>query len=225
MTDVVISPRGAEATFATRPETSDLSLVASTFGLWGATAPDEYHLRELHVSGVFVDIGAHIGTIAIAVLLDNPEATAIAIEPLADNCQMIAKNASLNGVSDRLTVHHAAIGAGRKAKVAHGYEGEFASERWIGNLGIGTLSAHSIETVPTIRLGSLGPIEVLKLDCEGCEWRALGEPCVKDIRVITGEAHSFNDWPERVTALLDATHDIELLENHGGTGLFRAVRR
>jgi FkbM family methyltransferase len=225
LTDTVVSPRGRVAVFANRPESSDLSLVASTFDLWGGGNPDEYRLAELHVSGVFVDIGAHIGTVAIAVLLDNPGATAIAIEPLADNCRMIEQNAALNGVSDRLTIHHAAIGKGKTAEVAHGYQGEFASERYIGNLGIGTLSAHSVETVSTITLRSLGPIEALKIDCEGCEWKALSEPCVKDIRVIIGEAHSFNDWPERVDKLLDATHEIEIIANHGGTGVFRAVRR
>lgn len=225
MTDPVVTPRGRPARFANRPDTSDLSVVGSTFGLWSQHPPDEYRLRDLHVTGRFVDVGAHVGTVAIAVLLDNPKATAVCIEPLAENCEMIRQNAELNGLTDRMTIHHAAIGRGKKVKVTHGYEGQFASERWIGNLAIGKLGAHKVETVPTITLSELGPIEALKLDCEGCEWSALKDPVVPSIRVIIGEAHNDNHWPDTLARILDATHQVEILDNPGGTGIFRAVRR
>ena len=225
MTDHVTSPRGVAATFASRPDSSDLSVVGSTFGLWGGPAQDEYRLRDLRVTGTFVDVGAHIGTVAIAVLLDNPEATAVCIEPLADNCRMIEVNAELNGLTDRLTVLHAAIGKGRRAEIAHGFVGDLASERWIGSLAIGAAGPHTVEKVRTVTLRSLGPIDVLKLDCEGCEWKALAEPAARKVRVIVGEAHNDNAWPDTIHGLLDATHEVEILANPGGTGLFRAVRR
>jgi hypothetical protein len=86
-------------------------------------------------------------------------------------------------------------------------------------------------TVPTVTLARLvewagGAIDALKLDCEGCEWLALADPAVADCRVIFGEWHGDKGGGFAAIAdLLGATHDVESLDDLGGTGVFRATRR
>ena len=220
----VRTPRGKPATFATRPDTSDLATVGATFDLWGNLV-DEYRLRSQRVAGVFVDVGAHIGTASIAVLLDNPQAYAIAVEPLPENVDMIHHNARLNGVADRLTVLAGAVGNGKPARIAYG-EG---NHRYIGNA-----TKRGGVKVPTYTLAALlteaaavgaASIALLKTDCEGGEWPLLTASAddLAQVRSIVGEYHT--SGPERLVELLDATHALVTEPAGDGTGLFWAVAR
>lgn len=234
----VLTPRGRAATLLTRPTTSDLSLAGAFFEVWGKI-DDEYRLADLRVDGVFVDIGAHIGLVSLSVLLDNPGARAICVEPLADNCELLARNADVNGVRDRVTILCAGIGRGSSVGVPWDYAtGSTAyndSNRYIGALAEQASAALSVATVPTVTLASLvrqagGEIDAMKLDCEGCEWRVLASPAVRNVRVIFGEWHGHairhkQQGAARLRELLGATHDVEVLRDFGGTGDFRAVRR
>lgn len=228
---VISSPRGATGRIRTRPDTSDLSIAGCALRVWGHT-DDEYRLADLHVDGVFVDVGAHIGAVTLAVLLDNPAARAICVEPLAENCAAIAANMAANGLTERVTILRAAIAPGETASIDYGYDGSeyLRNHRYVGNIGA-SVDARSATTVPTVSLTRLvewagGAIDAIKLDCESCEWHALTEPAVSACRVIFGEWHGDKGGDiEDVRALLAATHDVESLADLGGTGIFRAVRR
>lgn len=223
---MLTSPRGRPTSFHVRDGTSDLSIAQSTFG-WQQASPDEYRLFDLHVAGLVVDVGAHIGTVAIAILMDNPQARVIAIEPIAENCAMIRATAEANRLSNRLTVIEGAIGA---TSIPYDFTGSsYASDnRYIGGMASEAETAQAIAEVPAVTLTEIvakyGPIEALKLDCEGCEHSALADPAVRDIPIIFGEGHGQN-WRAKITAALDATHDIDIIEDNGGTGVFRAVAR
>lgn len=226
------SPRGAYATVLGRDDTSDLSIAGAYFSMWGGALDDEYHLADLHVDGVFVDIGAHIGAVTLSVLVDNPRATAICVEPLAENCEVIGDTMAANGLADRVTVIQAAIGPGDDVVIHYGYDGSdyLRNHRYIGGIAPSS-DAHAAVTVPTVTLAHLvelagGAIDAVKLDCEGCEWVALTEPAVADCRVIFGEWHGDKGggFPG-IADLLDATHRVETLADLGGTGIFRAIRR
>jgi FkbM family methyltransferase len=238
-TTTLQTPRGATATVCVRNNTSDLSIAGAFFRLWDRI-DDEYQLADLHVDGVFVDIGAHIGLVTVAVLLDNPNARAICVEPLDDNCEMIRANAEANGLTDRVTIIKGAMGPGRSVDVAWDYadedEGTYNSDnRFIGALAQQADMAMQVATVPAVSLASLvkqagGEIAALKLDCEGCEWHALKSRSLRDVRVIFGEWHGHaipktSQGTERLREYLDPTHDVEVLRDLGGTGVFRAVRR
>ena len=228
----VYSPRGTYTVLHYREGTSDLSTIGSTFRLWGKLE-DEYRLQHLYLGegDVLVDIGSHIGTVAIAVLVDNPDARAIAVEPLAENVEVIAKSAEAAGVADRLTILHAAIGPGKTADVSYGFDGDdnLRNHRFIGGMSLGLDSALLHSIVPTVSLRSLikragGKIAAIKMDCEGCEWTVLEDKLIAKVPFIVGEGHA-GDWLARTHACLDATHDITVLDDRGGPGTFLAIAR
>lgn len=224
----VHSPGGRPVALAYREDTSDLSTIGSTFRLWGHLE-DEYTLRGLPpLRGTAIDIGAHIGTVTFALLADHPWLSVIAVEPLADNVAVIRETAEMNGWTNRLRIVEGAIATGETAKIAYGFAGNenLRNHRYIGNVLFGRNARHKTATVPAVRLSDLidDPCPFLKLDCEGCEWDLLADPAIARVERIVGEGHPA-DWLARVHALLDATHVVTVLTDHGGPGTFRAVRR
>lgn len=223
------SPKGNLATLTYREDTSDLSTLGSTWRLWGKLE-DEYGLAALpELSGVAVDIGAHIGSVALALLADHPRLRVIAVEPLAENVAVITESAEANGWTDRLTIHHAGIAKGKTTDVAFDFEGDenLRNHRYIGGMTLGSEAPHQTATVPAVSLSKLlgrRSCDFLKVDCEGCEWALLADPAIARVKRIVGEGHPF-DWLPRVHAALDATHDVTVLTDFGGPGTFAAVAR
>jgi FkbM family methyltransferase len=228
----VHTARGNLVKMAYREGTSDLGTIGATFRLWGKLV-DEYDLAGLpdDLSGVAIDIGAHIGTVALALLADHPRLRVIAVEPLAENVEMIAKSAAENGLADRLTILHAGISDSDTATVDWNWrattnEGYWRTNRFIGNVMTDPGVAHDTAVVPGVSLKSLlpkGRAVFLKIDCEGCEWVALKDPAVKRIDVIAGEYHG-HPGPDGLEAMLGKTHVVTHVPE-GACGMFRAVRR
>lgn len=229
----VVTPRGAYARILSRAGTSDLSVAGGSFYLWGAL-DDEYQLVDLRVSGVFVDVGAHIGTVTASVLLDNPTARAICVEPVAENVEMLRRNMEVNGLTHRARIVHAAVGPGEDAAITFDYQGEeyIRTNRYVAGIARFATTGRTV-TVPTVSLASLleiagGEIDAMKLDCEGCEWHLLTEPDIGRVGTIFGEWHGHpiaGDGYAAIVDLLAETHDVESRRHLGGTGTFWAVRR
>lgn len=209
----VQSPRGVSVEMRARDDTSDLATIGSTWRLWD-NLNDEYGLADIYSDGVMLDVGAHIGSVCIAFLVDNPEARAIAIEPLPENVDVLRWNAKSAGVEDRLTIVVGAIGT---SVIHYGFD----DHRYIGNIGGST--ANSAIEATLVSLAEQGPIDVLKVDCEGCEWSLLAEPAIADVRIIVGEWH--NAPVSRLKRALTKTHRVTIITSEGQFGTFRAVRR
>lgn len=212
---------------AVRDQTADHNNVYSCM------TEDEYHLRELDVEGVALDIGAHIGGVSIGLALDNPNARVIAVEALSENVALLTENAERNNVSDRVTVIHAAASrpGKRRMTILWNYGGSESAthHRYIG----GARGAQSIpfadasaEKVPAISLDSLvdayGEIDFAKVDCEGCEYDFLATPAVASVREFRGEHHAGFD---EITRLLGETHLVSLTGGSESFGAFAAVLR
>lgn len=217
------TPRGNPATLQARVNTSDLSVIGSTFrGVAGSGLVDEYGLADTYITGRFVDVGAHVGSVAVAVLLDNPDATALLVEPIPENIRVIEANLTANGLVDRAEVLAGAVGTDT---IHYGFMGSemAATNRFIGNLNI-PLRATKTAKVRHLTLSDLLPCAAMKLDCEGGEWSLLADPRIVEVPLIFGEYHGA-PGAVGVTNALGKTHRVTFQDMTLSTGNFRAVAR
>jgi FkbM family methyltransferase len=213
----ISSPRAHAGWIAVREDTSDLSVVLSTLANSWNGGDDEYHLRELYVDGVFLDIGGHIGTVTVAVLLDNPNATAIIVEPLTENIELIEATIEKNGLGSRARVLQGAVGTDTvKVGINH-------NDRFIGNLSFAEYETRKVRkyTLRQLVKEAGGKVAALKTDCEGGEWGLLDSKLVDDIPYIFGEYHG-DPGPPGLERMLGRTHTVTV-KPVGVTGWFWAV--
>ncbi len=129
----------------------------------------------------FLDVGANVGYHALrAARLVGPTGRVIAVEPVSENCRAILMSIHENGLENvsllpvALDDHrgwaHLSAHVGTNASFISPTADELAR-------GYGTI-------VPTFPLDDLvtGPVDVMKIDVEGAEWRAVAGAR----RVITG---------------------------------------
>ena len=87
-------------------------------------------LLERESMSTFIDVGANIGHLSIPGLRRGYFETAIAFEPDPINFALCAVNSELNGVSDRVTLFHAAAGDGSATSLPLALSGvEFGDHR------------------------------------------------------------------------------------------------
>jgi FkbM family methyltransferase len=213
--DTFRSPGGHAAQLLARPDTSDWNTLSSIL------THDEYGLPRGR-SGVAVDVGAHIGGWTIGVALDNPDMRVIAVEILPDNVELLERNIAAAGVADRVTVlRRSASNRHGPERVAYGPE---QAHRYIGDQNTldGRDQAPDADGLTLADVVDFvgGSIDLLKIDCEGCEFRFLDSPALTSVAEIVGEYHG---PVARLLECLEATHVVE----YGGEtiGPFRAVLR
>lgn len=229
----VQTPHGRSAQFKVRDGTSDLATVGASNRLWGNLV-DEYSIPE-GLTGFALDVGAHIGSVTVPLLLDNPDLRAVAIEAVPDNVELLRDNLALNGVDDRCTILAGAAWPGKGSiDVEYGYTGSELAETnayigsitpWLaapGDKKSATVPRYSLDDA--LRLTAGRGFVWVKSDCEGCEHRFFRGPGLRLLGTITGEWHQRDGTPEAFAARLSKTHDVTWSEGIGG-GPFRAVRR
>jgi FkbM family methyltransferase len=199
------TPKGNEVRMHCRDATSDENICRLI------STKDEYGLGGRDFEGVAIDVGAHIGSVTVPLLIDNPGLIVVAVEPVFENLMMLRRNISLNRLDDRATVLPVAAGIDGEALIRHGWKGP---HRHVGNLGEGT-PEHADPMVSmsfgAIRRGiGVETIALLKLDCEGCEWDVLSDPEIWRAEVIVGEFHASLTASTLVTDHLADTHRVEM---------------
>lgn len=229
-----ITPAGNEARFWLREGTSDFNTANAI-----TAVGDEYHLPT-GLTGWALDVGAHIGACAVALLIDNPDLRVVAIEALPENVGMLRDNLALNGVEDRCVVIEGAAGDGSPQRIGYGADGV---HDYIGNA---TAPAGNRETVAE----GFGLRDVLaavaqadrdnwhrridiawtKIDAEGAEFHFLDSIGVDRLDHIEGEVHPLAPdgtagGSDRLRGLLEATHDVHFPGDDPMFGPFVAVRR
>lgn len=219
------TPGGHLVTMTYREGTNDWNTLSASLN------EDEYGLPS-GLSGHAVDIGGYLGSVGIALAADNPGLRVTIVEPVPGNAEMIAENVAQNDLGERVTLlHTAASGDHEPVSVWYGYRGNDVAEhhRFVGNSTLaydhgGELPHEEIVHDP-VTLADLGPIDFLKIDCEGGEWSILDTPEASRIPVIVGEAHCVRGHKGRdIVALLPA-HEVSLSGDPETTCGFRAVIR
>ena len=201
------TPRGQMARMTYRKESSDYNTLNSCMN------EDEYRLKELHLTGTALDVGAHIGGVTVSLLMGNPELHVVAIEAVPPNADLLRQNVEQNGLNDRCTIIEAAAGKGRTATIRWAFAGNESADHhaFIGNAVMpeSDLRVHQKQKVKVRTLTSLvkefGPFRFCKIDCEMCEFDFLQGPGLADVALIRGEVHA---EPQPLYEQLVGTHDI-----------------
>lgn len=220
------TPHGNVAKFFYRADdTNDSGVITSIL------THDEYQIPEGLV-GWAADIGSHIGGWAIGVALDNPRATVVAVEAVYENALLLMRNVKLNSLDDRVQVmHRAASSSNHPVTIRYGFEGaEDANvHRWIGNQRMGSDVKHTTQEVPGLRLRRLlryigeEPIQLMKIDCEGCEWKFLKGEALRRVKEVVGEFHGDGAYTtETLREMFKDKWELELTEQSTNFGNFRA---
>lgn len=225
---VFTTPGGHPATFHYRTGTNDWNT------LWASLNEDEYQLPPVQ-SGVAVDVGGYLGSVGIALAIDNPDLRVIIVEPVPPNCELITRNILQNGVEDRVKLLAGAVGPkGTMVHVAYGYKGSEAAEHhaFVGNSTLLEQAEHH-ETVKyaattlwdLVNLAG-GHIPLLKIDTEGGEWDFLLPPATRNVELIVGEWHPVKGHVrDDLVDLIGKTHVVTFTGPKEGPGGFRAERR
>lgn len=218
----LLTPRGRPAVLHYRDDTSDLAVLGSHFaGVVGSPLVDEYGLADLHLSGRFVDVGAHIGAVTVAILLDNPDATAICIEPIPENAELVRANLAANGLDGRAQVLQGAVGTNA---ITYDFSSD-RTNRYIGNLTVSPKRQPAKRIrVRMVTPSEFLPAEAVKFDCEGGEWAVIADPALLRVRTVFGEFHGQPGQPG-ILAAFGKTHKVTFDRIGGAAGNFRAVAR
>ena len=230
------SPRGVGLTFIYREGTNDYNTLNASLG-----SNDEYGLADLHLAGWAFDIGAYLGSVAIALAVDNPDLEVLAVEPVPWNVALMFDNAKLNGVTDRVHILDGMVGPPGvdTAMVRHSYRGNEALEHhaFVGNTSLTYelpgVEEHDETEVPVYShsalVGMIGEPSFVKIDCEGGEWGYLQDPAVLQVPRFRGEWHPVpflgtGMTRDNLVALLPG-HTVTFSGPEAGPGGFEAVRR
>lgn len=223
--------------FRTRDGTTDASAVY-------ALAADEYRLSHRRFSGWAIDVGAHIGTVAISLARQNPGLRVIAVEAVPENADLLEHNVDVARLRERVSVVRAWAGSPNDLTgVCHyGYrhresenDGYVRAHRYVGGTFGDTGDPEFSLELPAISLDSLmakysiDDVALIKIDCEGCEWAFLDSPSIGRVETIVGEYHgglSGQEAPQvRLLDLLGATHTVHFWNpDETVIGLFEAQR-
>ena len=229
------TPGGRSVSMVYRLETNDWNTLSASL------THDEYGLPR-GMSGKALDVGGYLGSVGIALALDNPDLFVTIIEPVTENARLINWNIARNGV-DNCQLYQGAV-AGPKQKgdivIRYGYDGS-ESGRHHAFVGGSTIVPpddphktilyaewHTLQSLS--KDATVWPIDFLKIDCEGGEWGFLDDPLTSKLGVIVGEAHATPGHEGRDIVGMLPSHDVTVIPVAGdpdgrGTVEFRAVPR
>ncbi len=161
---------------------------------------DAYRLDLLAARGLrdvaWLDVGAHVGTATLAASRALGLHQVVCVEPSPMSVQFLRRNLAANGVS--ADVVEGAVGAEPGWAVLR--EGSSAScENRL--LGQNDPDAKHGKDVPVVPLRELlekvtGSPLVVKMDCEGGEWAALGSVGTADLRNVSALIVEYHPVPE-----------------------------
>lgn len=148
-------------------------------GLWETTVT-EWFETNLGPGDAFVDVGANIGYFSLlAAKLVGGAGRVVSVEAHPHLAELLRRNVIVNDVRNTTTWHRAAWS--EETTLKFHLRVNFASNSSVGSLGASGLSDHydaeEIVEVPAVPLdlllADMGRVDVMKIDVEGAEVRAL----------------------------------------------------
>ena len=177
-----------------REKTADFDAVQA------AAVEDEYNLKAIpfEYGDIVIDVGAHIGSVSLALATLDKKLKVYSYEPLPENVDLLKKNAFMNGCGNIFPFLLAVGGKEGKLKINYGDETTESGRRhhFIGNPNaVPWKDFYLADTITLEKIFLDNKIEkckLVKLDVEGEELNIL-EACppeiLKKIDYIVGETH------------------------------------
>jgi FkbM family methyltransferase len=223
------TPQGNPILMAYREDTNDWNTLTATL------TEDEYSLPS-GLSGIALDIGGYLGSVGIALALDNPDLQVTVVEPVPPNADLIERNIAANRVWNRVHLVRGAVGKrGTLVSVKYGYLGneKATHHAFVGNSTL--MDPEDEDAVITLTYSALDiaalvgddDVAFCKVDTEGGEYAFLDDPRgVAQLQTIVGEWHNVDGHViGDIAFLLSPTHLVTFSGPQTGPGGFRAVRR
>lgn len=148
-----------------------------------------------------VDIGATVGCFTLWALRRAPQARALAIEPNPSVYTFLTKNVAANGLTEKVTTIHAAVGA--KPGYASVVDQSFST--LATTIPESTASPSNVAMVTLAGLldeSGFVDCDLLKVDCEGCEYDIFLSADDTTLRRIGAIVCEFHPIPGRSVAEL-----------------------
>jgi len=176
-----------DAIFEYRKNTVDDRVVKGVF------EENAYNFEEDLKGKIVIDIGAQIGTASILAGLRG--ATVFAFEPEKDSYNLLVKNIIHNKLTKTVKAYNFAIGSpGIRLLYVNDKNtaGNSLRRQDFQNAPEQTIEVLSLKAV--LDLCGVPVCDILKIDCEGCEFEVFPEILAgldKRIKTIKGEVHDF----------------------------------
>ncbi|GAA3349348.1 hypothetical protein GCM10020358_71140 [Amorphoplanes nipponensis] len=126
------------------------------------------HIRDQKRRGIYIDIGAHLGTHTVWFAALCPATHVHAFEPVERNAGVLRRNITANALQDRVTVHQ--VGLSDRAGQA---TNTLSPEHQVGFMADATALDETFRIVRLDKVLGREPVAVIKLDVEGMEAAAL----------------------------------------------------
>jgi FkbM family methyltransferase len=128
------------------------------------------HIRSLQRRGVYVDVGAHLGTATVWFGALCPSTIVHSIEPVDRYAEVLRRNVVANQLDNKVQIHQIGVGEHRGVATAH-----LGREHQVGFEGDLENATAVEERFVVARLEDVvrGPVAILKIDVEGMEAQVL----------------------------------------------------
>jgi len=177
----------------------------------------EYRLDEIPFrdGDTVVDVGGHVGLVAIYLGLRHPGIRVLSFEPFEENYHRFQENLRRNRVENVEVFHQAVTGDGRDLNlVVNLHENTGGATAWLGDMSGEGYRRWTVASTTLDRIFAdhgVARCRLLKIDCEGAEYEVLqGSDRLADVDYLRGEFHVN-------TRLSSLGHDIDALLAHCGT--------
>lgn len=173
-------------------------------------AEDCYRIGDLRQSPWLprrvLDIGAHIGSFALQVASIAPAASIVCVEPSATAADYLERNICANGLSDRIEVERVAItGTAGPVQFAVETDGSVLNRPLESEAISKSIYVEGI-TFDEI-IGTRGPFDLVKIDCEGSEYEIVGASDPKSWRSVERTVLEYHDVPSHSWTELEQRFD------------------
>lgn len=165
----------------------------------GAYEPETVRLiiERLPVNGVFIDIGANIGSISIPVAIKRPDVQVFSIEASNYVFDYLRRNVELNGLKN-ISIFNKAISNKDDELVDFSIHPEQFGKGFLNGFSDALINkVHTIKLDSLVAENSIKSVDLIKIDIEGYEYFALiGSNNLLTSKLPPDIVFEFEDWAE-----------------------------